>query len=253
MRYEEEGDARKQATSHILILGTDPNQLESAKTSLGAAFNVEFYELPKWNGVVLSPCSLGVLVGKEALGHLFRLESIFQDSFPLILYNCEVDKADRVKVRKAGVISIIESLEDEAEFLAAVNNILHMVSSGWAGAEKSVFEQELTAFLRSLFTQYSGFKTQDLCEKMQLSHSTLYRKTKDAFGESPNRLILIFKMEHAVDLLQKNEWSIKQIAYTCGFSSATYFTRAFKQIYGFTPGQYRRDKMHNARIVRLFE
>lgn len=47
------------------------------------------------------------------------------------------------------------------------------------------------------------------------------------------------KMQKFIGLLEKNEQSVQQIAEQSGYSDASSFARAFKRIYGCTPGAYR--------------
>ena len=44
----------------------------------------------------------------------------------------------------------------------------------------------------------------------------------------------------AAELLLKADLSLAQIALDCGFSDQAQFTKAFRQVYGTTPGGYRR-------------
>ena len=46
-------------------------------------------------------------------------------------------------------------------------------------------------------------------------------------------------MELAKDLLSEGTVSIKEVAYSCGFSDEKYFTRVFRKTMGMTPTEYR--------------
>ena len=47
-------------------------------------------------------------------------------------------------------------------------------------------------------------------------------------------------MEKAKELLMTTELSLKQIAATVGYSNVSSFIRRFKQLYGVTPGSYKK-------------
>ena len=45
-------------------------------------------------------------------------------------------------------------------------------------------------------------------------------------------------MEKALELLSEGELSIKEIAFTCGYSDEKYFSRAFRKKYGCPPSHF---------------
>ena len=70
--------------------------------------------------------------------------------------------------------------------------------------------------------------------------STYFRKhTGLTFCDYINRVRLF----RAVELLETTTLSMKEIAFNVGFSSQTYFTRAFTRFFGVPPGQYRKSGM----------
>jgi AraC-like DNA-binding protein/quercetin dioxygenase-like cupin family protein len=52
-----------------------------------------------------------------------------------------------------------------------------------------------------------------------------------------------FRITKAEWLLMKNEQSITEIAYKCGFNSIKTFNRVFKQIKGYSPSEYKKQNM----------
>ncbi len=64
------------------------------------------------------------------------------------------------------------------------------------------------------------------------------------FGEYMNmgiaQYIMNVRMEFAVELLRTTTESVGTIAEQVGFSNSRYFSKNFKQIYGMTPGEYRK-------------
>ncbi|MCH9845416.1 MAG: GlxA family transcriptional regulator [Alphaproteobacteria bacterium] len=54
-------------------------------------------------------------------------------------------------------------------------------------------------------------------------------------GISPRRYYLKIRLERAKRLLQQTNLSIAEIAFACGFNTASHFSRCFHNIYGFTP------------------
>lgn len=81
---------------------------------------------------------------------------------------------------------------------------------------------------------------QQLSKMAYMSKSSFYRAFTNEFGISPNKLILIEKINIAKAMISSGNTSIKEICFASGFSDPNYFTRIFKKIEGVTPGDYRK-------------
>jgi AraC-like DNA-binding protein len=86
--------------------------------------------------------------------------------------------------------------------------------------------------------QDPDFNINDYCQTMAMSQSQLYRKTIALTGLSPNILLKEFRLEKAKELMKKQLYSVSQIAFECGFTSPSYFTKCFKNKYGLLPMDY---------------
>ncbi|MGD0192561.1 MAG: AraC family transcriptional regulator [Rhizomicrobium sp.] len=73
-----------------------------------------------------------------------------------------------------------------------------------------------------------------------LSVSKLIRAFRNTTGMPPHRWLRSYRVERAKDLLLNSGLALGQIAYDCGFSDQSHFTRVFSTIVGATPGAWRR-------------
>ncbi|AWG30340.1 AraC family transcriptional regulator [Burkholderia cenocepacia] len=85
-----------------------------------------------------------------------------------------------------------------------------------------------------------GLTTEALASALSLSERTLHRRLKSLTNESPKGFITRVRIEMACVLLERPGASIKQVALQCGYSDETSFRRAFGQLTGMTPADYRR-------------
>lgn len=84
----------------------------------------------------------------------------------------------------------------------------------------------------------NSFSVHDLSASFGMSRTSLYMKLKNLVDLSPQDFIIHTKLKHAKSLLIKGELSIKEVAYSSGFSNPKYFSTSFKKFYGITPSGF---------------
>ena len=68
-----------------------------------------------------------------------------------------------------------------------------------------------------------------------MSRTQLHRKLKALTGKSATLYIRTVKLSKAKKMIEEKTGNISEIAYSLGFSSPTYFTRCFKEEFGYPP------------------
>ena len=84
----------------------------------------------------------------------------------------------------------------------------------------------------------SEYSVQDLCRDLGYSYLQIYRKVKALTGITINEFIRNLRLSKAAYLLENSEMRVSEIMYSVGFSTHSYFTRCFKDLYGVTPKEY---------------
>ena len=79
-----------------------------------------------------------------------------------------------------------------------------------------------------------------MAEEARLSTFHFAKMFRVSFGLPPHRYIGARRIERAKLLLRLKELALANIALSCGFSSQSHFTRAFKSATSMTPGEWRR-------------
>jgi len=74
-----------------------------------------------------------------------------------------------------------------------------------------------------------------LAAKVFLSRSQLYRKIKTLTGVTVNEFIRNIRLEKAKELIELGNHNINEISFKVGFSSPSYFTKCYKEKYGYLP------------------
>ncbi len=83
-----------------------------------------------------------------------------------------------------------------------------------------------------------------IAELIHKSHSPiginlLHRGFRQLYGTRIKAYELKKRLEAAALLLQQDELTMQEITSKCGYSSQSSFVRAFKEVHGITPGQWR--------------
>ena len=103
----------------------------------------------------------------------------------------------------------------------------------------------LAAYQRRLLVEYIDQHLEEpislgqLAGMCTLSEYHFARMFRQSFGLPPHQYLLARRLTRAQALLRSGALPLGEIAWMCGFSSASHFTRRFRQAMGATPGEYR--------------
>ena len=87
------------------------------------------------------------------------------------------------------------------------------------------------------------FNINQLAGALNLSRSSLYAKFEALTGMKPNEYVILRKLKKASELLKNNpDMIISEIADRLGFGSPRYFSRCFKNQFGVSPADFRKNK-----------
>jgi DNA-binding response OmpR family regulator/two-component sensor histidine kinase len=88
----------------------------------------------------------------------------------------------------------------------------------------------------------SKLSAAEVAKQLLMSRTQLHRKVKALTGKSLTHYSNHIRIEKAKYLLKTSELQIKEIAYSIGFESSTYFIRLFKSEVGTTPEDFRNNR-----------
>lgn len=85
---------------------------------------------------------------------------------------------------------------------------------------------------------YTNLTMDDLSKHFLLGKTQLYKVFYEKYGKSPIKYYAELKIIEAKKLLREENYSVTQIADMLGYSSVHTFSRAFKNVEGFSPTDY---------------
>ncbi len=129
-----------------------------------------------------------------------------------------------------------------AHSVMAYDFLISYIEARMLGEEKNANIYNVAVKLKTLLdTNYTkNLKIQDLAAKLGYSKEALIRSFKSYYGVPPLKYLNRLKILKASKMLEKNDLSVKEIAYIIGFKDANYFCRLFRSTMGSTPTQYRK-------------
>jgi YesN/AraC family two-component response regulator len=110
------------------------------------------------------------------------------------------------------------------------------------GSANAKFLNDVASYIEDNLTKIT-FSVEDLSRQFGMSRSTLYTRIMELTGQPPVDMIRNVKLNKGALLLEKSNLSISQIAYDCGFATAQYFAKSFKEKYNMLPSEYRNMKV----------
>lgn len=78
-----------------------------------------------------------------------------------------------------------------------------------------------------------------LAGDMGMSRASLYKKTQQMLGITPNDFLRNVRLKHAARLLAETSHPVNQVSLMVGFQTSRYFSQCFRQMFGVTPTEYR--------------
>lgn len=171
---------------------------------------------------------------------------------PIILLTALTEEEDQLAGLTNGANDYITKPFNFEILLSKINGLLSMQQTFKKTYQKQmeikvqdmVIVSEDEKFLKNTFdciekniTNYN-FSVEELSRQMALSRVSLYKRLLALTGKTPVDCIRTVRLKRAVQLLEKSQLSIANIAYEVGFNNPTYFSKVFKDEYGTVPSEY---------------
>ena len=139
-------------------------------------------------------------------------------------------------------------LVKEAVEVIAVGESNEATKSAVESVEEAPIEIKLSPIDRKFIDKINEYILQNIAdpdldvtkiaEKMCMSYSTLYRKSKSILGISMLDYIKSIRLAKAKELIEKGEMKISEIAYATGYNTPSAFGKVFRKEFGMSPTEY---------------
>lgn len=215
------------------------------------AINLIREELPD---IVLSDIMMPEKDGIELLKEIRSDE--FTSHLPVILFSAKASLESRLEGLGYGADAYISKPFSPDELKLTVRNLYTTIQRNRENYQASIrspktFEERIksdNAYVNKVVAciieniDKPEYSVNELSDDMAVSRSQLHRKLAALTGFSTTNFIRMIRLEKAKDLLLTNDGNISEIAYKCGFSSQSYFTKSFTEHFGKSPSQFTKDQ-----------
>lgn len=173
---------------------------------------------------------------------------------PVIMLTARTALDDRIVGLETGADAYLSKPFNTKELKVQVRNLIdnrsklreryrkEMLTSPVVTEATSVEEQFLIRLKEALAVDLANdkFSVEDLAEAMAMSRTQLHRKLKALTGQAASEFIRNYRLEYAYQLLEQKAGSVGEVAFQVGFSSSSYFSKAFSAKYGLSPKEVRK-------------
>lgn len=109
-------------------------------------------------------------------------------------------------------------------------------NQGWL---RAIFDPQIGAALNALHDRVNTpWTVESLAEAAGMSRSGSAARFKELLGQAPLEYVTEWRMQKAMQLLEKRDKKLIDVARSIGYESDAAFSKAFKRVAGTNPGEY---------------
>jgi YesN/AraC family two-component response regulator len=173
---------------------------------------------------------------------------------PIILLTAKSEQQSRLEGLETGADDYLTKPFDTKELQIRINNLISIrrklqekfskidfipVKKSEEKKLSNLEEQFMNKVMEVIENHISEeeFSIEQFGKEVGMSRMQLHRKLKALTGKSASNYLRSVRLAKAKKMIEEKTGSISEIAYSVGFSSPQYFTRSFKEEFGYPPSE----------------
>jgi signal transduction histidine kinase/ligand-binding sensor domain-containing protein/DNA-binding response OmpR family regulator len=199
--------------------------------------------------LIISDLMMPKMDGKE-LTRVLKNDEL-TSHVPIIMLTAKSGQESRIEGLQTGADDYLTKPFDLNELQIRVENLINIrkkLQEKFSKGEflskkpiaknlKSIDEKFLRKVIEIIEKHLSEeeFSIEEFSNEVGMSRHNLHKKLKALVGKSPSLYVRSVRLHRAKELIEEGEKNISEIAYNVGFSSPAYFSRCFKEEFGYPP------------------
>lgn len=172
---------------------------------------------------------------------------------PIILLTAKSDKDSKLQGLGLGADDYLIKPFDSEELLARIKNLIETrrflqekFGSGTTILQKpekeklSCLDEQFLNRVMMVIDEHlaeENFSIEEFGKDVGMSRSQIHRKLKALTGKSTSVYLRTVRLAKAKEMIEQKKGTISEISYWVGFASPAYFSRCFKDEFGYTPSE----------------
>lgn len=165
------------------------------------------------------------------------LFSIIRIIDSLVENDCKERVRLSIECRISEIFSCIKSEDLEAWFVNCLS-IIYEFAGNYLKVEKNSSINKVMDYIKEHYSE--DISLTEIAEKVYLNPVYVSRLIKEQIGKSYTELIIEYRIEKAVELLDNTKLHIYEIAEKVGYQNLKHFYNVFKKVKGVSPGEYKK-------------
>ena len=172
-----------------------------------------------------------LMMGQTLSKSLIDREQLKMTALPYVENEEKLNNAiDQISVHsKEQILSFASIIDICAKYLTLTNRI---------EAKNKNLAQEVKQYIIQNYNH--DITIEHLCSYFYCSKATLINHFKKAYHKTVHQYLLEYRLKKAKEYLKNEQLSIQEIASSCGFKDANYFSKAFKKYTSLSPHDFRK-------------
>lgn len=196
--------------------------------------------------IVFSP---SLLAGEESLIYRKFIQPVLDSPAECMIFSADDSVEKEIKDTLVSVFALQESgMECEIKTVELLLKLWYMLYRQMQPAEEASaprssvrIRAQLQIMMQYIHKNFRGaISLDDIAGTVMLSKSSVLNLFRENIHTSPIEYLINYRLKYAARLLAATENSVSTVAQDAGFENIGYFCRKFKEVFGVTPGEYRK-------------